>query len=221
MKQNQIFTLLYGILMSLILLNPIVGDIRLYHFTKPLIMISLMLWVVLLPDSRPVRGKKIFVAGMLFALLGDCLLMIGGYFLHGLSAFLVMQWCYLIAFRKDFKETIPLKNALLWLLPVVISTGILLSFLLESISDTIMAMAIVVYTFSISMMFWFAILRKFSVQAGSYISVATGALLFVISDSLIAWNKFVSPVENSSFWVMLTYMLAQYLITRGMFKLPA
>ena len=38
---------------------------------------------------------------------------------------------------------------------------------------------------------------------------ACGALLFVLSDFILAWNKFVSPVEGEKYLIMVPYYLAQ------------
>lgn len=48
-------------------------------------------------------------------------------------------------------------------------------------------------------------------------TVAIGAVIFVVSDSLIALRAFVEdfPLPLSGFWVMLTYIAAQVLITHG------
>ena len=42
-----------------------------------------------------------------------------------------------------------------------------------------------------------------------------GAILFVVSDSLLAFNKFFSPFNNAGVIIMLTYGLAQLFITEG------
>ena len=42
-----------------------------------------------------------------------------------------------------------------------------------------------------------------------------GALLFVASDSILAINKFYQPFEMAGIYIMLTYGLAQLLITVG------
>ncbi len=42
-----------------------------------------------------------------------------------------------------------------------------------------------------------------------------GALLFVASDTLLAVNRFVIPLQGVGFWIMATYILAQYGIVRG------
>ncbi|MEQ1658541.1 MAG: lysoplasmalogenase, partial [Hylemonella sp.] len=46
--------------------------------------------------------------------------------------------------------------------------------------------------------------------------VAVGAGFFMLSDTLLALNKFVSPLPLSQLWVLSTYYVAQVLIVRGM-----
>jgi uncharacterized membrane protein YhhN len=45
-----------------------------------------------------------------------------------------------------------------------------------------------------------------------------GATLFMISDSLIAINRFLEPLPRVGIWVMITYIAAQYLILTGLLK---
>ena len=42
-----------------------------------------------------------------------------------------------------------------------------------------------------------------------------GAIFFIISDSLLAINKFYFPLPYSAFWIMSTYSFAQYFIVSG------
>ena len=42
--------------------------------------------------------------------------------------------------------------------------------------------------------------------------VAIGACIFMLSDALIAINKFVTPVPLSGLWILATYFCAQMLI---------
>lgn len=221
MPHTKYFNFFYAALSFLILSMPSGIDPIVYKITKPLIMISLIGWAIFGNDARKVPGKNPLVIGMFFALAGDCFLMFNGYFLEGLGSFLVMQWCYIIAFRKDFASRIDFKSAMMLLIPIIIPVGILLNTLLGSIDDTTLSIAVTVYTFSIGTMLWMSLLRKFFFRFTSTLLVSLGALLFTISDSLIAWNKFVEPVEHSHILIMSTYMAAQYLITRGMLKIPA
>jgi uncharacterized membrane protein YhhN len=50
----------------------------------------------------------------------------------------------------------------------------------------------------------------------SYQLVLIGAILFILSDSLIALSKFVVNIPLSSLWIMATYVVAQYLIIQGL-----
>jgi uncharacterized membrane protein YhhN len=184
-------------------------------------MISLIGWAYCYTDAREVRGKTVFAVGMLFALLGDILLLLKGYFLQGLAAFLVMQWCYLFAFRKDLQKLASASFALICLVLIGGCITILLFNILPYLEDTFLSVALVLYSLSIGLMVWVSFLRKESVSTTSYTLVTIGAILFAISDTLIAWNKFVAPVQASHFWIMSTYMMAQYLITRGFLKTPA
>ena len=52
----------------------------------------------------------------------------------------------------------------------------------------------------------------------SFTLVMLGTLLFVVSDTLIAYSKFVSPIFMEGIFVMGTYISAQYLIMRGILK---
>jgi len=42
-----------------------------------------------------------------------------------------------------------------------------------------------------------------------------GAAAFVLSDTLLAVNKFYQPFEYAGIFIMLTYCAAQYFIIRG------
>jgi uncharacterized membrane protein YhhN len=61
-----------------------------------------------------------------------------------------------------------------------------------------------------------ALNRKGRVNKRSFQLVFIGSLLFVISDSMIAVDKFYGEIPQAGFWIMLTYISAQYLIMRGL-----
>jgi len=60
-----------------------------------------------------------------------------------------------------------------------------------------------------------ALNRYGKVNGLSYILVVIGAMLFVISDSLIAVNKFHMKINFAGVMIMITYVTAQYLIVLG------
>ena len=71
------------------------------------------------------------------------------------------------------------------------------------------------YMFVISIMAILAGYRYKRVNLLSFRLIYFGALFFVISDSALAYNKFVEPFSFSGVLIMATYMIAQYLITLG------
>lgn len=71
------------------------------------------------------------------------------------------------------------------------------------------------YIFVISIMAILAAYRYKRVNLYSFRLIYWGALFFVISDSALAYNKFVEPFSFSGVLIMATYMIAQYLITLG------
>ncbi|MEO6519950.1 MAG: lysoplasmalogenase family protein, partial [Pseudoxanthomonas sp.] len=44
---------------------------------------------------------------------------------------------------------------------------------------------------------------------------AIGALFFVISDTLLAWNRFGGGIHLAPLWVLGTYFVAQWYIARS------
>ena len=60
--------------------------------------------------------------------------------------------------------------------------------------------------------------RRGATSARSFMLVSSGAILFVISDGVIAVNKFAFEVPGERILVMSTYIAAQYLIIRGLLE---
>jgi len=53
------------------------------------------------------------------------------------------------------------------------------------------------------------------VKQGEFGIITVGAILFYISDSILALNKFIKPIPNAQLGVMVTYYSAQYCIAWG------
>jgi len=73
-----------------------------------------------------------------------------------------------------------------------------------------------IYMIVILLMSISALNRYERVSLRSFTEVFIGALLFMVSDSLLAINKFSQPIPSASFFIMLTYITAQYFIVKGM-----
>ena len=78
-----------------------------------------------------------------------------------------------------------------------------------------MRVPVLAYILIISFMLMMAVFRNMRVNRLSFNLILFGALLFILSDALLAYNRFVNPIAYSGVWIMATYMIAQYLITMG------
>ena len=160
--------------------------------------------------------SKWVLFALIFSLAGDVLLMFQGkkeiFFLLGLAAFLIAHIFYIIFFHHvRVKENIKSNP---WLLViVVVYYATLISWLSPYLGE--MKLPVRIYGIVISIMFMLA-MHMLSIKnktAGSW--MMWGAFLFVISDSVLAINKFYQPFEAANVIIMLTYGLAQLFIVKG------
>lgn len=189
------------------------------YLLKPLIMLSLLFWT-----RNYLQIYPWLWIGMWFGLGGDIFLMIRekDLFVVGLGSFLVMQLCYIVAFAKTLtasgKETLRIIG---WRLaiPFAIYGLSFLAVLHPAITATDATkglwVPVVAYAVCLCSMGMAAAFRKGSVNRGSYSWVLAGAVLFILSDSGIALNKFLQPFAAASLLVMTTYGAAQWLIVWG------
>jgi uncharacterized membrane protein YhhN len=178
----------------------------LVKISKPMLMPMLMLMAFQLN----IKERNLYIA-LFFSLLGDVFLMFGGelYFMFGLGSFLLAHIFYIFLFKSQFKFN------LLKALPFAAATLSYFLFIKRGIDQNLL-IPVSVYCIVITIMGIFASGRK--TNNLSYNLVLIGSILFILSDSLIAFNKFYSPLPASSFWVMSTYGLAQFLIVLGWSK---
>ncbi|WP_436371490.1 lysoplasmalogenase [Cytobacillus sp. BC1816] len=155
-----------------------------------------------LPAS-PSPALRLVIMGLFFCMLGDGFIAVS--FVAGLGAFLVGHLFYLTGFLKMAQIT---KLRLAAIIPIGLYSWLvgrqLISSLAAEGNDTLV-MPVIAYMLVISIMALSAILT------GSKWAIA-GSLLFVISDSILSWNMFVSSVVHSDVFIMTTYYAAQFLI---------
>jgi uncharacterized membrane protein YhhN len=211
------FIVYYLILSMVEIAAQLSGNTLLIYITKPALVISLaILYFVKTAGEKP-PFKTWFVTGLFFAVCGDIFLMIKGknLFIAGLGSFLVMQWIYSYIFIKQ-APNVKTRNTFLTLLPFLLYAVIF--FLYINPQDPVMRVAVGAYAISIAVMVWSAFTRKSFASRRSFTMVFAGAILFLISDSLIAIGRFVHSIPMQALWVMSTYALAQLLITLGVIK---
>lgn len=159
----------------------------------------------LLHDNAQSTSKRRVGYGLRWSALGDVALALDDrLFLAGLAAFLIAHLWYIVAFIPDAQ----LQRPRLWLAAGVAGYGLVLGATLGWATGW--QLPILLYAWVLTGMGITATLRQ-----GSFL-VGLGAQCFIVSDSLLACDRFLTPLPLAHLWVMLTYYLAQGLIAGGM-----
>lgn len=207
----------FGILYSILLL---IGNDTLTWYLKPFLLPFLFYAVV---KSNFFETKKWLLFALLFSWIGDCILLFSDkgelYFIFGLIAFLIAHILFIRLFFRQKTENKNSKNSLFWIgfIGVIAYLVCMLSFLLPTLGD--LRMPVGIYAMTISIMQIIALKGAFNWKNNSKYIVLLGATFFVTSDSILAINKFHTPIPLATFWIMLSYLIAQFSITYGILKL--
>lgn len=183
---------------------------------KSLIIPILMILFLVNIKLSSNRLNLIIFAGLFFSWAGDVILENKNLFIPGLVCFLLAHLMYLIAFFNTPGKNVIFRNRWYLLIPVMLFGTGLIFYLYNDLAT--MRIPVILYSFVILTMLTGAINRLEKVNRTSYYLVLAGAILFVISDSAIAINKFCHHFEYSGIVVMTTYIIAQYLIVSGYIK---
>ena len=192
------------------------------RYSKPMLMPALIFFIYHQSSGYVTKRTILVVLALIFSWLGDMALMKDGeeiYFLLGLGAFLLAQLTYTyIYYNSTFQKP---EFQLMPLLPILTFTIFLLAFVLRG-APTEMQIPIVVYALCLTAMASMARLRLGLTSNMSFQWVMTGSMLFVISDSAIAVDKFYPQfqIPYPEVVIMTTYIAAQLLIVIGLSKHP-
>lgn len=170
-------------------------------FTKPLLL-PIIIWFYFTYSKQEVfRINRWFLSGLILSFLGDVFLLFGWGFMPGLGSFLLAHICYIIYFFKIKK-----KNVWSWLPFVFLYLGSFIYYIYPYLNE--MKIPVVIYGITIATMLYF------SISTYSLLLIL-GAILFVISDSVLAINMFVEHSTEKELVVMITYVLAQLMLVLG------
>jgi len=159
------------------------------------------------------RDNLILSVAIGLSCLGDIYLDLGSrYFSHGLRAFLFAHFAYILLFVRNWPRPLRPTGGQLILSALVLVYSLLLSSWLSP-SLGAQAVPVMVYICTITVMTVSAILAGFSKRF-----VWIGAMLFMLSDSMIAAGKFKTPVPLDDYLVWATYYLGQYCIAIGFLR---
>jgi len=150
--------------------------------------------------------SKWVVIALLFSVVGDIFLMLEDkWFVHGLASFLVAHLFYIGGFMTYFALdlTAGLFSAIILSIISIVFYFIILSNVKEQ-GGIPMCIAVAVYILVIAGMVWISILSGVKI-------LIIAAILFLISDAVLAYDKFKQAFLLSEHMVMFTYFFAQFL----------
>ncbi len=189
-----------------------------YGIGKGGLMASLLIAFLMDTRSRSTALKWSVVAAVVLSLVGDLLLLpTVDDFLLGLLSFLTVHVLYITCFlRVEFRPlAVPFIRRHPWSIFLMILFGGWMFLQLRSGADDL-AWAILIYILAIAVMTLTAFNREGAVGRKSFRFVVWGALFFVLSDSVLAWSRFIGAIDLSPLWIMSSYAIAQLLIVTGL-----
>jgi uncharacterized membrane protein YhhN len=161
-----------------------------------------------------VRDSHILAAALTLSCIGDVLLHLGSrrYFGLALGAFLLAHVAYILLFAQSWPRPLRPSSRELTLTAAVLVYSVVVTGWL-SIRLGAYAVPVFVYSVAITAMTVSAILAGFSTPF-----VWIGAMLFLISDSLIAAGRFNTALPLAAYLIWPAYYLGQYGIAIGVLQ---
>ncbi|MFT5999978.1 MAG: putative membrane protein YhhN [Neolewinella sp.] len=185
------------------------GNTALYRSLKPLTTVLVILLPMLCGRKAPKAYWLLTVAGLLLCLIGDIFLLDGSNFVFGLAAFLIAHILFTISF-------VALDKFKLYLAPLLILFAIGLGyyfFLYPNLKS--LAFPVLLYFLFIVVMCWQGVSLYLWKKTNAHGLIAVGVLLFLLSDSILALNKFIIPFDWSGILVLSTYWAAVALLANA------
>ena len=195
------------------------GNSSMRFFSKPLILIGLILYFYRI--SKPIASTlltKSILSALIFSWIGDILLMWSHLFVYGLGSFLMAHVCYIIGFRLAQKSETKIRQVdfvktFFYNLPIYFVAAF--TFYLVNPNLGSLKIPVIAYIIVIVSMVTTARDRFKKCNPASFWQVFIGALLFFVSDGIIALSRFYKAFPESGVIIMGTYATAQLLIIMG------
>lgn len=194
------------------------------YVLKPSFMILLFVYHVLNAKGDRSYFSRMMRVGFLFSLLGDVALMFDEkwpiFFIVGLGAFLIGHVGYALAFINSIRLAPGQVSTQSWLgsiIPFTLFSGVFFMMMKDDIvaQDPNLLIPVFAYTVVITLMGITASLRNGLTGTKDFTWILIGGVLFIISDVVIAVNKFMVDFAHDSVLNMSLYLTGQYFLAIG------
>jgi uncharacterized membrane protein YhhN len=183
------------------------GPRWLFHVFKPLTMVLVILVAVIAKRPVPAAYKTFILVGLVCSLAGDVSLMFPDrWFKAGLVSFLAAHVFYILAFKPGPGR--PVSIGLL--VPFMVFGLLMFRLLAPSLGG--LKLPVFIYIAAISVMAWLAAFRFVYAGGTKPLLAFVGAVLFLVSDSVLAYDRFAKKIGPAQIIILGTYFPAQLLI---------
>lgn len=183
---------------------------QLVYIFKPLTMVLIIMPVIIYTKSIDKIYRRLILTGLFFSLVGDIFLINSqSYFVFGLASFLLAHLCYTGAFIRAGSPKFTPLSLIAYLI------GLIIFFEISGGVPTTLKIAVIFYTLAISTMLGAALNFWLAKKTPKALFALSGAFLFIVSDSLLAYNRFAHEFFFAKLTILATYFFAQWLIARS------
>lgn len=219
MSKRKILLVIFLLILLMHCLSIQVEMTQIRTVTK-VVLVPLLMIHLLINRSLRLLGYLPLIA-LLFSWIGDILLLGDepAFFLSGMIAFVMTHVSYSFTFLKIKQVTPKDRSYFIFPLLALLAFSLLVFFYLKDYLGSYL-IPVLFYMVFISLMAALAFHTRTNskIQTLTLYTFIPGALLFVVSDALLAINMFRVQHIVLEVLVMLTYGLAQFFITRGFQK---
>jgi alkenylglycerophosphocholine/alkenylglycerophosphoethanolamine hydrolase len=189
------------------------------YLAKPLVIVALGIWLLCQPLDFAVLFW--FFLALVFSLIGDIwLLAPPRFFMLGLASFLLAHVCYIIGINNE--NLPPLTWPVIRLVSFFVFMGVFIYPLLfrgikQRSGTRKLQGATLIYYIVLSLMAISATttLYRPDWEYQTVVFVSAGGLLFFFSDFLLAFDRFIRPVNHGRMVVHISYHLGQFGLILG------
>ena len=154
--------------------------------------------------------------GFVFCAIGDAMGVLGS-FEGQMAGFALAHICFITYFVSNIWKPHPvvlIATTLLCLVPLALAA----KKIIPAIHNTPIRIGCIIYALLLTGTVWTSIIRAFFEKRSRNalpLVAALGALLFLVSDFILSWNKFTERIPHASLYIMTTYYAALLLLFIG------
>ncbi|MTI22192.1 lysoplasmalogenase [Fulvivirga sp. RKSG066] len=221
MQKTKLLLTIYAaaVATDLLAITNQIEDIRL--ISKSVLMPILAIYAFIRISRKKETSFLVLITALGFSWLGDILLLFDAgsdnYFIYGLGAFLIAHIGYIVVNRKatypNTSTSLLSTQKMRYIFIIVLAGSAVVHVLYAHLGA--LKLPVIVYAAILTLMAISALYRFGRTSHRSFVLVFTGAVLFMLSDTLLAVDKFVETFPYAGFWIMATYSSAQFLIVEG------